>query len=180
MPSQKGLWSSYALAGACTLTTAVGVLAARQLPPAPQEDSRAVREELQKTKEERENALRNIHKAVTSRKESEKVIEALQMALKEPMDAPLEKRPEGGEAEMVPWDSLSPKEQEREAYWQQKASHLERVLDNLRQKWPQTMDPTKKLAIQLIEEMRRSAAGHLEWIHADQIRVRTNNQHPPP
>ena len=176
------------------MTTAVGVLAARQLPPAPQEDSRAVRKELQKTKEdlqavreelqkteeERDVALRKIHKAVTSRNESEKVIEALQMALKEPIDAPLEKRRVGDEAEMVPWDSLSPEEQERETSCQQKASHLQRVLDNLRQKWPQTMDPTKKLAIELIEEMRRSAVEFLGWIHADQIREAHKQTTPSP
>ena len=81
---------------------------------------------------------------------------------------------------MVPWDSLSPEEQEREAYWQQKASHLQHVLDNLRQKWPQTMDPTKKLAIELIEEMRRSAVEFLGWIHADQIREAHKQTTPSP
>ena len=176
MPSQKGLWSSYALAGACTLTTAVGVLAARQLPPAPREDSQAVRKEAYQTMDRLETKVDLYHEK----------IRALKLALKQPFDdAPVAQWVGQGEPPvtrkdyMVPWETLSTEERIQEAGLQAKASHIERVLQNLRARWS---DPSERMkqAIELVVEIQEEISGSLAQVHADQDRAHRQDEQAAP
>ena len=164
MTSHIGLWSSYALAGACTLSTAVGVLAARQLPPAPQEDSQAVRKEAYQTMNRLETKVDLYHEK----------IRALKLALKQPFDdAPVsqwvgqDEPPVTRKDYMVPWKTLFTEERLQEAGLQAQASHIERVLQNLRKQWP---DPSERMkqAIELVVEIQEEISASLADVHADQ------------
>ena len=175
MPSQKGLWSSYALAGACTLTTAVGVLA-----------TQAVRLELQTTKEERDHANETNKYLEARAEEYEEDEKALKLALEEPFDVELvkqwasEDKPQKTRMDhFVDWDALSDEEKRKEMDLQAKASHIERVLQNLRVKWPK---PNGRMirALNLIACMQDDTSVSLSHVHEEQIRVHTNKLHHPP
>ena len=111
-------------------------------------------------------------------------IRALKLALKQPFDdAPVAQWVGQGEPPvtrkdyMVPWETLSTEERIQEAGLQAKASHIERVLQNLR-KWP---DPGERMkqAIELVVEIQEEISASLADVHAEQIHTH-RQQHPPP